>query len=168
MIHRHLDYSEDVPIEQRGLMSLDDLLDRGDLGDWRSIIRAIAADPWGRMAADVLHLCDAHPMYGTSKLWRAYVASCRARRPAATLSTLRTEQGLSQAELGERLGMNQSEVSKLERRDDIRLGTLNAVVAALGGRLRLTVSLATGGDRRLVHPAGPAMAQGDDSSKGSA
>jgi DNA-binding Xre family transcriptional regulator len=156
VIHRHLDYPEDVPVEQRGLMALDDILDRGDLETWRPLIKAIAADPWGRIAVDVLHLCDAHPMYGTSNLWRAYVATRRAaalapaQDPTITLSALRAEAGLSQAELGRRLGMNQSEVSKLERRDDVRLSTLRAVVAALGGRLRPIVSFLGRPDRELV------------------
>lgn len=158
MIHRHLNYPADVPILERSLAALDDVLDRGDMDDWRPIIRAIATDPWGQVANDVVHLCDAHPMYGTSYLWRAYVATCRARPPAATVSTLRAEAGLTQAELGERLGMNQSEVSKVERRDDIRLSTLRAVIGALGGRLRLLVSLPSG-ERRLLHPYDAVMAR---------
>ena len=149
MIHRHLDYAVEVPIEERGLMALDDVLDRGDLGDWRPIARAIATDPWGRMALDVLHLCDAHPMYGTSCLWRAYVASRRAAPPPATLADLRRDTALSQAELGRRLGMTQSEMSRLERRADVRVSTLRAAIAALGGRLHLRVSLPDRAERDL-------------------
>jgi hypothetical protein len=149
MIHRHLDYGDDVPLEERGLMALDDVLDRGDLHDWRPVARAIAADPWGRMARDVLHLCDAHPMYGTSALWKAYIASRRAAAPLATLATLRTAAGLTQGELGRRLDMTQSEVSRLERRPDVRLSTLRTVIAALGGRLRIHATLPDSGEREL-------------------
>lgn len=150
MIHRHLEHPADVPILKRGLAALDDMLDRGDLADWRPVARGIAADPWGPVARDVLHLCAAHPMYGTSWLWPAFVASCRARPPTASLGAIRAGTGLSQAELGRRMGMNQSEVSKLERRADVRLSTLRAAIAALGGRMRIIISHPVAGKRELV------------------
>ena len=151
MIHRHLDYPRDTPPEQLGRAAVDDLLDRGDLDNWAPLARAVAARPWGQLAETILSLCDAHPMYGTSPLWRGYLAQCRAvalgggaaswpRRPTrATLAQIRTARGLSQAAIGSRLGMNQSEVSKLERRDNIRVSTLRGYVEAVGGRLRLIV-----------------------------
>jgi hypothetical protein len=80
MIHRHLD--NDVgPIEEWGLAALDDLLERGDLGDWRPLARAIAADPFGPLAERILKLCDAHPIYGTSAAWRNWIAHRRAMAP---------------------------------------------------------------------------------------
>lgn len=77
MRHRHLDYPENTPVESLGADAIDDILDRGDLDDWAPIASAIARDPWGPVAGTVLHLCEAHPMYGTSKLWPAYVAAKR-------------------------------------------------------------------------------------------
>jgi hypothetical protein len=47
--------------------------------------------------------------------------------------------GLSQAAVGTYLGMNQSEVSRLERRRDMRLSTLRSYVESVGGRLRMVV-----------------------------
>lgn len=44
--------------------------------------------------------------------------------------------GLTQVELAERMGISQSDLSKLERRRDIRLSTLRAYAAALGGDIR--------------------------------
>jgi hypothetical protein len=148
MTHRHLDYPEGTPPDQLGPAAVDDLLDRGDLDDWAPLARAVAAQPWGQLAETILGLCTANPMYGTSRLWRAYVAHCRAvamgggaaawpiRPPTATLAQIRTARGFSQAAVGTRLGMNQSEVSRLERRGDVRLSTLRAYVEALGGWLR--------------------------------
>jgi hypothetical protein len=81
MKHRHLD-DADVPVHELGLAALDDLLERGDFSDWRPLVRAIAADPFGPLAEKVLHICDVHPMYGTSPLWRTWIASVRARAAA--------------------------------------------------------------------------------------
>lgn len=152
MIHRHLDYSKGTPPAQLGPAAIDDLLDRGDLEDWAPLARTVADEPWGSLADTILRLCADHPMYGTSKLWTAYVAACRAQalgrggaswptRPStATLPQLRMARGLSQAAVGAHLGMNQSEVSRLERRPAMRLSTLRAYVEAIGGRLRIVVT----------------------------
>jgi len=51
---------------------------------------------------------------------------------------------MSQAAIGAHLGMNQSEVSRLERRRDVRLSTLRSYVEAAGGRLGLVVTLSDG------------------------
>lgn len=94
-------------------------------------------------------LCDAHPMYGTSLLWRAWIDRARARaegagwpaRRSVRLADLRRSRGVTQVVLAERLGMAQSDLSKLERRADARLSTLRAYVAGLGGRLALVAEL---------------------------
>ena len=146
MIHRHLDYPADTPVERFGPAALDDLLERGDLADWAPLAAAVARDPFGERAATVEGLCDAHPLYGTSPLWRAFVDRCRARvegtiRPRRDLAALRRSAGITQATLAERLGMSQSDLSKLERRADLRLSTLRAYVAGLGGDLTLIADL---------------------------
>jgi Helix-turn-helix domain len=153
MIHRHLDHSKGTPPAQLGPAAIDDLLDRGDLAEWAPLARVVADEPWGPLADTVLRLCAAHPMYGTSRLWLGYVRACRAAtlgrggaswpaRPlVTTLPELRTARGLSQAAIGSHLGMNQSEVSRLERRRDMRLSTLRGYVEAVGGWLRLVVTL---------------------------
>jgi Helix-turn-helix domain len=152
MIHRHLDYSQGTPPAQLGPAAIDDLLDRGDLADWAPVARIVADEPWGSLADTVLRLCTAHPMYGTSRLWTAYIGACRTsslgggtaswptRPRKATLGELRLARGLSQAAVGAKLGMNQSEVSRLERRRDMRLSTLRSYVDALGGRIRTLVT----------------------------
>lgn len=152
MIHRHLDYAPDTPVERLGRAAIDDLLDRGDLDDWAALTAAIRAEPWGEIANTVLQLCRDHRMYGTSTLWPAFVAASRAaclgvsaaswprvlRR--LSLGDLRRRHGRSQAEVGNVLNMNQSEVSKLEARADVRVGTLSRYVKAIGGDLRLVVA----------------------------
>ncbi len=55
----------------------------------------------------------------------------------ATLRDLRRAQELTQATVAEALGMTQSELSKVERRDDLRWSTLRRFVEATGGELHL-------------------------------
>ncbi len=135
--------------------ALVDILEQGDLDDWQPIAAAVARDPGGALAEKVMRLVDAYPAYGTSPLWRAWIDRCRARtRPRpARLAALRQRAGLTQAELASRLSMSQSDLSKLERRRDVRLSTLRAYAAALGGRVRVVVEI--GGAAWEVRLDGP-------------
>jgi len=155
VIHRHLDVPEDTKVEDLGLAALDNLLDRGDLTDWAPLARAVAADPFGQLAESVIHLCEAHPMYGTSTLWKSWIAAlrqpgARAGEETVGLAALRRSRGLSQAQLGQRLGITQSDVSKLEWRPDVRLSTLQAAVRAMGGYLRIEAVFPDGTAARLT------------------
>jgi len=142
MQHRHLSYDSETPAEHLPSAALVDILERGDLDDWRPIAAAVAADPFGPLAEKLIHLVTAYPLYGTSSLWRAWIDRCRARhegmlrgRPPSDLAALRKKKGLTQTELAERIGMSQSDLSKFERRADVRISTLRAYIAALGGNL---------------------------------
>ncbi|HEX8903752.1 MAG TPA: XRE family transcriptional regulator [Longimicrobiaceae bacterium] len=53
------------------------------------------------------------------------------------LQELRRVRNITQEELAERLGTRQPNVSKLERRPDMRLSTLRDVIEAMGGELRV-------------------------------
>lgn len=150
MSHRHLDYPADTLLAARGDSALDDLLDRGDLNDWQPLVEAIAADPFGDVAARVLHLCDVNPHYGTSPLWRAWIGRRRAMAegggaPEVSLAGLRRRLGLSQRELAERIGMSQSDLSKAERRSDWKLSTIVSIIEGLGLRATVLVERADGG-----------------------
>jgi DNA-binding XRE family transcriptional regulator len=141
MWFRHLDYGPCTPITDLGPAAIDALLERGDLQAWVPLLRAIADDPWGATADTVLSLCDAHPMYGTSALWRTWIE--RRRRPSGpgstTLAEARARAGLTQVQVAKRLGVGQSDVSKLERRGDVRLSTLRAYARAIGARLHVGI-----------------------------
>jgi transcriptional regulator with XRE-family HTH domain len=54
-----------------------------------------------------------------------------------SLAVLRRARGLTQVELAAAAGMDQSELSKAERRSDHRVSTLRLYVAALGGELEI-------------------------------
>lgn len=144
MIHRHLDYAEDAAPSELGLAALDDLLDRGDLESWRPIAAAIREDPWGQLADKVLHLCSAHPMYGTGPLWRAWIEKRRGPRAQRPLAELRRRAGLTQQQVAARLGIAQPDVSKLEARTDVRLSTLRSYVEGVGATLRVSATLPDG------------------------
>ncbi|HEU4883023.1 MAG TPA: XRE family transcriptional regulator [Longimicrobium sp.] len=57
--------------------------------------------------------------------------------PGRTLPKIRESRGLSQTDVAQRLQINQGAVSRLERRDDMLVGTLRNLIAAMGGRLKL-------------------------------
>lgn len=53
------------------------------------------------------------------------------------LEKLRSARELTQTDMAELLGVNQSAVSKIERRSDMYLSTLRSYVAAMGGTLQI-------------------------------
>ncbi len=71
------------------------------------------------------------------------------------LPTLRCEAGLTQEQLAERLGVTQSWVSQIENQADVRLSTLAAYIAALGGQVRLAASFPGGREVDLRHTSLP-------------
>ena len=144
MIHRHLQVPPDTPVEDLPAAAIVDALERGDLDAWQPIAAAIARNPSGPLAEKVMRLVGAYPMYGTSPLWRSWIDGCRLRAEGARcrttpigLSALRRRMGLTQVELADRAGMSQSDLSKLERRRDVRVSTLRTYLKALGGGLRI-------------------------------
>ncbi|MGI8517894.1 MAG: helix-turn-helix domain-containing protein [Acidimicrobiia bacterium] len=147
MIHRHLDYPADSDLEELPMVAIADLLERGDLNDWRPLAATIAREPFGDVAERVARVIDSFPMYGTSALWRAYLERRRAAvagydlNEPSRLGELRRYLGITQTELASRLHISQSDLSKLERRADWRLSTVRRYVAALGGDLRLKAIL---------------------------
>jgi DNA-binding XRE family transcriptional regulator len=151
MMHRHLIVPPESTVESLPSAAIVDLLERGELEDWRPIAAAIARDPFSAFAERVERLIDAYPMYGTSKLWRAWIEHRRALAQGAraalmatpSLAALRRALGITQAQLASRTGMSQSDLSKLERRGDMRLSTLQTYASGLGARLRIVFELGT-------------------------
>ena len=58
-------------------------------------------------------------------------------RKRATLAQVRQAIGLTQSQLAEELGIAQGDVSKIERRENLRLATLARFIEATGGHLRI-------------------------------
>jgi len=70
---------------------------------------------------------------------KALLLSQTPTKPPArtTLPELRATRKLSQAELASRLSINQGACSRMERRNDMLVGTLRSAVEAMGGELYL-------------------------------
>ncbi len=68
----------------------------------------------------------------------------------ATLRRLREARALTQSTVGDLLDMDQSEVSRLERRSDMLLSTLKRFVQATGGEMHIVVSYPDGGPVELL------------------
>jgi predicted transcriptional regulator/DNA-binding Xre family transcriptional regulator len=71
------------------------------------------------------------------------------------LENLRMHRGVSQVQLAEKMGMGQSALSHLERRDDIHLSTLTQYIDALGGLLSMEVKFQDGDTVRLLDNSRP-------------
>lgn len=89
------------------------------------------------------------PMYGTSLLWKSWIQDLRSAGrkgsgAGSSLPALRAARGLTQVQIAARLGISQSDVSRLERRGDLKISTLNKYVEAVGGRLQVSAEFADG------------------------
>ncbi|MGH9180488.1 MAG: helix-turn-helix domain-containing protein [Acidimicrobiales bacterium] len=109
-------------------MSDDTTTAEGEWADWAEVAAADLADPTFRALMGEI---DAD-----QQAW--------AGEYAATLAALRKALHITQAEVAERLGTSQSEVSRIERRDDVLVSTLRAVVTALGADLELVARFGDG------------------------
>lgn len=68
----------------------------------------------------------------------------------ASLAKVRKLRALAQATVAEAMGMDQSEISRLERRTDLLLSTLRRFVNATGGELHLVATYPDGDVELLV------------------
>jgi hypothetical protein len=69
-----------------------------------------------------------------------------------TLALLREARGKTQADLARATGMQQSEISRLERRSDVLVSTLRKYAEALGGTCEIVFSFPTGHRHIIVDP----------------
>jgi transcriptional regulator with XRE-family HTH domain len=76
------------------------------------------------------------------------LAEIRGRQ--ATLRRLREARALTQSAMADLLDMDQSEVSRLERRGDMLLSTLKRFVEATGGEVHIIVDYPDGGPVELL------------------
>ena len=144
MIHRHLELEPGTTVNEMPLAAIQDLLERGDLSDWRPLLMVMTEERNGELTARVARVVDVYPMYGTSRLVRAWIERCRHRpaRPAprpCSLAELRTSLGKTQVQVAREMGLTQSDYSKLERRRDVKVSTLRGVAEAFNGRLVLLI-----------------------------
>ncbi len=78
-----------------------------------------------------------------------------------SLREIRKARQCSQVELAKRLGMNQGDLSKFERRTDVYLSTVRHYVEALGGTLELVATFPETGPVKIAN-FGDALALDED------
>lgn len=85
-----------------------------------------------------------------------YLAELRAdvEPKVALVRKVRKALGLSQVEVAEILKVTQSNVSKIEAKDDPTLSALGRMVAARGGKLRIEIETADGDELRFAVAGG--------------
>lgn len=81
-------------------------------------------------------------------------ARAEAMLVAMQLQALRKARKVTQVEVAKSMSVEQAAISKLERRDDMYVSTLQAYVRALGGELKLVASFPDADIQ--VHPFDPA------------
>jgi DNA-binding transcriptional regulator YiaG len=115
---RHVDVTPEAPVESWPTEGVLAALERGLLGDWRRIVAAVRADPWGPVARRLEDALAASRPYGTAVLLERALARARADAEA----TERTEvgrrvrgfveaSGLSRAAFAEAIGTSPSRLS---------------------------------------------------------
>lgn len=79
----------------------------------------------------------AGPLYADAERRTRVEAGKRAILAGTRLAELRTQRGLTQAQLARRLDMSQQRVARIEHGEDTEMATVRCYVEALGGRLEL-------------------------------
>lgn len=119
-------------------------VDEARIGD-----TVLSQEDYEQAAADHWRLTD-RILANPSARMHYEQASEEIERHQATLVRVRQARALTQARVAETMGMNQSEVSKLERRSNALLSTLRRFVEATGGELHLVARYPEGEVELLV------------------
>jgi DNA-binding transcriptional regulator YiaG len=115
---RNVEGSPDLPIEHWPYEALVAAIERGSVGDWLPLIRAIEASPWGGVARRVeAYLGYASP-YGVGPLLARAITRARAAAEAherqvvaETIRRLMSESRLSREEFARAIGTSRSRLS---------------------------------------------------------
>lgn len=106
------------PVESWSTEAVQAALERGDLAEWRLLVEAVGADPWGRTARQIEEVLDHSRPFGTAELLERAIEAARARTAAeeraavaAELRELVRRSGLLQADFARRLGTSASRMS---------------------------------------------------------
>jgi transcriptional regulator with XRE-family HTH domain len=86
---------------------------------------------------------------------------------AASLQELRRAADKTQGQIAESMGLAQNAISQLERRQDVRLSTLDRYVEAVGGSVMVVVQLGNGERFQLKRGATAAAGKRGRSQRGS-
>ncbi len=115
---RHVDVAPDAPVESWPTEGVLAAIERGLLGDWRRIVAAVRADPWGPVARRLEDALNASRPYGTAVLLERALSRARADAEAAERAEVARRvrgfidaSGLSRAGFAEAIGTSASRLS---------------------------------------------------------
>ena len=115
---RHIDVTPNAPVESWPTEGVLAALERGLLGDWRRIVAAVRADPWGPVARRLEDALNASRPYGTAVLFERALARARAEVEAAERVEVARRvrgfvdaSGLARAAFAEAIGTSASRLS---------------------------------------------------------
>lgn len=115
---RHLDVTPEAPVESWPTEGVLAALERGLLRDWRRIVAAVRADPWGPVARRLEDALAASRPYGTGALLERALARARTDAEAAERAEVGRRvrgfieaSGLSRAAFAEAIGTSPSRLS---------------------------------------------------------
>lgn len=115
---RNVDASPEDPVVSWPFEGVLAALERGTLPDWRRLVSAIDADPWGTVAREVEDAVRLDLPYGVGELFTAAIGDARSRASASErrevaddVRRLLDRSGLSRAEFAERIGTSASRLS---------------------------------------------------------
>ena len=106
------------PVERWPYEAIVTVIERGTLGDWLILIRAITADPWGPVARQVEDYLTYEKPYGVGPLLTRAIARARRQAEATERAQVAEEvrqlveqSGLSLTEFASRMGTSVSRLS---------------------------------------------------------
>ena len=115
---RHLDVTPDAPVESWPTEGVLAAIERGLLGDWRRLVDAVRADPWGPVARRLEDALNASRPYGTAMLLERALARARADAEAAERADVARRvrrfieaSGLTRSAFAEAIGTSPSRLS---------------------------------------------------------
>jgi DNA-binding transcriptional regulator YiaG len=118
---RNIDFDQSTPIDEWPAEAIATVIDRGEIGDWRRLARAIRANPWGPAARTTENVVSWDEHYGVDRLLarvlekaRAQVAREGRERYAAQIRAWRVRTGLSLREFARAAGTSAPRLSDYE------------------------------------------------------
>lgn len=118
LVFRNVDASPQDPVSTWPLEAIQTALERGGLEDWRRMVSAIQADPWGPVARRLEEVLAWSRPYGIALAFERAIARARAATEgeeraaiASEVGRLVSESGLSRTEFASCVGTSASRLS---------------------------------------------------------